>query len=525
MSLKSKLPKTAAATLLLCSAAFSQENQIGGLEKAALSEERQAPEVSETHVEEKEASTPTVVLKPWQPQDRWRVSKYSARSLRNRWRVLDATGVPVPRPSIFDPYNQNPLKGDFPVLGQNTFMVFTGVATPASAFSSQNNAAIQANSNFVTALEFFHGSTVFKPKDWSLKASANAKLDFIDANKNQNIDLLELFGEVKLFDVGDNFDFTSLRAGIQGFASDFDGFIFKDVNLGAQLFGELRQNRHQWALAYFDRLNKGGSVADFNLLGQQVFAASLFWEDIFKPGFKTVFSFLYNRDRAVDENNLDVFYLGFASAGNFGRFEFNPTFNFAFGTEGFNPIAQSETTVTAFLAGMELAYVKNHRNYRTAAFVASGDGNPNDDQATGFDSINDNIALFGAGNSFIIGATQFFTNANSFLPSNRTEGISNFVNPGMVLLNLGLDLVLTPKTFFQFDANNFRFLNTSSLENVDERQVGNEIVAALNYRVFLNENFIFQLGGSAFFPAAGGEQVLGDGSTVFTAKAALVTVF
>lgn len=474
---------------------------------------------------EKNPPKPPVTLRHATTQERWRPSRLTLRDRRNRWRVLDANGLPVPRPFIFDPYNQNPLKGDFPVLGQNTFMVLTAVANTASNFLSQEDQDIQANSNFVSALEFFHGSTVFKPKDWSVKASANAKLDFIDANQNKNIDLLELFGEIKLFDVGRNFDFTSFRGGVQGFASDFDGFIFKDVNLGAQLFGELRQNQHQWSLAYFDRLDKSEAASNFDLLGQKVYIANFFWEDLFKPGFKTVFSFLYNRDRSVDGNNLDIYYVGFASAGNWGRLEFNPTFNYAFGTEQFNPISESENTVSAFLAGLELEYPKNNWNYRSAAFLASGDTNPNDGLATGFDSINDNIALFGAGNSFVVGKGNFFTRGNSFLPANRTQGISNFVNPGMLLLNLGLDMVATPKLFLQMDYNNFNFLNTASLENVQSRAVGNEIVAALNYRVFLNENFIFQLGGSAFFPGAGGEEVLGNSDTIYTVNIALVTVF
>ena len=38
--------------------------------------------------------------------------------------------------------------------------------------------------------------------------------------------------EIKLFDVNKNYDFVSVRAGIQPFVSDFRGFIFSDNNLG-----------------------------------------------------------------------------------------------------------------------------------------------------------------------------------------------------------------------------------------------------------------------------------------------------
>src|SRR5262245_48989712 len=44
--------------------------------------------------------------------DRWRDVKTPPyeKNVRGRW---------------FDPYNQNVLKGDYPILGQNTFLVFT----------------------------------------------------------------------------------------------------------------------------------------------------------------------------------------------------------------------------------------------------------------------------------------------------------------------------------------------------------------------------------------------------------------
>src|SRR5215470_8488795 len=52
------------------------------------------------------------------------------------------------------------------------------------------------------------------------------------------------------------FDTTSVRAGIQPFVSDFRGFIFSDVNLGARLFGNFANNRYQFNAAYFNMLEK-----------------------------------------------------------------------------------------------------------------------------------------------------------------------------------------------------------------------------------------------------------------------------
>src|SRR6185503_9663036 len=66
--------------------------------------------------------------------------------------------------------------------------------------------------------------------------------------------LEEAFGEVKLFDTNRNYDFVSVRAGIQPFVSDFRGFIFSDNNLGVRSFGAADNNRLQFNAAYFSML-------------------------------------------------------------------------------------------------------------------------------------------------------------------------------------------------------------------------------------------------------------------------------
>jgi len=40
-----------------------------------------------------------------------------------------------------------------------------------------------------------------------------------------------------LGDLSVNYDFWSVRVGIQGFQSDFRGFLFSDNNMGIRLFG------------------------------------------------------------------------------------------------------------------------------------------------------------------------------------------------------------------------------------------------------------------------------------------------
>jgi len=52
------------------------------------------------------------------------------------------------------------------------------------------------------------------------------------------------------------FDFTSIRAGIQRFTSDFRGFIYSDEQPGARLFGTFHDKRFEYNLAYFNLLEK-----------------------------------------------------------------------------------------------------------------------------------------------------------------------------------------------------------------------------------------------------------------------------
>ena len=47
-----------------------------------------------------------------------------------------------------------------------------------------------------------------------------------------------------------------MRAGIQPFNADFRGFLFQDQQAGVRLFGDRDNNRLQYNLAYFRRINK-----------------------------------------------------------------------------------------------------------------------------------------------------------------------------------------------------------------------------------------------------------------------------
>ena len=213
-----------------------------------------------------------------------------------------------------DPYNLNPLKGDVPVIGDDIFFVLTArsetsfeyrsVPTPGGIsterpdtepFFAEGEQWTVLPTAFVT-LELFKGDTAFKPRDWAVRVTPVFNLNYnssrernvfnIDpeegnTRRRQDFALEEAFAEVKLFDVSENYDFVSVRGGIQPFSSDFRGFLFFDTNLGVRAFGNWGNNKNQWNVAYFDQLEKETN-SELNLLerrNQQVFIANWYRQD------------------------------------------------------------------------------------------------------------------------------------------------------------------------------------------------------------------------------------------------------
>lgn len=84
---------------------------------------------------------------------------------------------------------------------------------------------------------------------------------------------------------------------------------------------------------------------------------------------------------------------------------------------------------------------------------ASGDDNVNNGHATGFDSIQAAPNFAGSEFSYLgrqaipLFGVNLFNRLSIFpdLRSSTIEGQSNFVNPGLHLLNAGVDFDLTPK--------------------------------------------------------------------------------
>jgi len=89
----------------------------------------------------------------------------------------------------WDPFNQNTLKGDYPILGKRTFFNFTGVSdsllegrnlpTPSGVSTQRpggerffgRGGAYAPVTSVRTSFDLFRGDTVFRPIDWRMALS------------------------------------------------------------------------------------------------------------------------------------------------------------------------------------------------------------------------------------------------------------------------------------------------------------------------------------------------------------------
>lgn len=457
-------------------------------------------------------------------EDRWRAGFPEWDRYGKNYPPVD--DYPYMQGNILDPYNQNVLKGDYPIIGQHTFLTVTGtslsilearqVPTPTTPFESTGgggqteffgdpNQFLYVN-NFSLSFDLLHGDgAAFKPADWRIKLTPVLNMNYLDVNElgivNPNVNhgttrfrgdgaLEEWFFETKLADTSPYYDFVSVRAGSQFFLSDFRGFVFSDTNRAVRLFGNNNANRDQYNIVYFDQTEKqtNSLLNTFDDRNQNTLIANYYRQDFIFPGYTTQASFHWNHDgpsTQFDKNDflvrpdpvgifqphqVDAYYLGWAGDGHINRFNINHAFYWVLGQDTLNPLAGKSQDINAQMAAIELSYDRDWARFRASFFWASGDDDIDDGNAEGFDSIFDNPNFAGGGFSYwqrqtigLFGVN--LVNRMSLVPdlrSSKFQGQSNFVNPGLFLFNLGADFDITPK---------LRLINNCNFLWFDETQV------------------------------------------------------
>ncbi len=505
----------------------------------------------------------------------------------DRWRLIESLGLV--KENLLDPYNQNTYKGDrpinpakvpwLPITGDDwffvanlisdsvyeprTFPIPVGVQTTEDPDRNDvfgNDFSQVFSQTFIAGFALLKGSTTFKPPTIEYRVTLAYNVNYVDvperrvlfvepSRPSHRLDhflgVQEAFVDYHFsqFD-NDRFDFISIRAGIQPFQSDFRGFLFNDQQLGVRLFGSRDNNRFQFNLGAFWRLekdtNSGLNAITKPLRDDFVFVANAYRQDFLIPALTSQFTVVYNMNREADDIEIDdngfpvrpallgtlrgreydVVYLGYNMDGRLGRVNLTGSFYWALGEDRNSFFTDRPANINAQFAAVEASYDRNWMRFRLSAAYASGDSDPYDDTEGGFDAIFENPVFAGADTSYWIRQTIPFAGGGravsingrngllNSLRSSKEQGQSNFNNPGLILTGIGADFDLTPQFRLSANANHLWFEDTSTLqvlrnEGSIPREIGFDLSAAAIWRPKANQNLVFRLSAATLLAGDG----------------------
>lgn len=505
----------------------------------------------------------------------------------DRWRLIQSLGLV--KENLLDPYHQNTLKGDRPidrakvpwlpikeddwffvanlisdtVYEPRSFPIPVGVQTTEDPDRNDvfGNAFSQVFSQtFIAGFALLKGSTTFKPPVVEYRLTLAYNVNYVDVPERRVLfveptrpshrldhflGVQEAFVDYHLarFD-NDRFDFISLRAGIQPFQSDFRGFLFNDQQLGVRLFGSRDNNRFQFNLGAFWRLEKdtNSGLNDVTQAPRDdfVFVANAYRQDFLVPALTSQITVVYNRNREsddieIDDNGFpvrpallgtlrgreyDAVYLGYNLDGRIGRVNLTGSFYWALGEDRNSFLTDRPADINAQFAALEASYDKDWMRFRLSAAYASGDEDPYDDTEGGFDAIFENPVFAGADTSYWIRQTIPFAGGGrvisvngrngllNSLRSSKEQGQSNFNNPGLMLVGAGADFDLTPEFRLTANANHLWFEDTSVLqvlrnEGSIPKEIGFDLSASAIWRPHANQNLVFRLSAATLLAGDG----------------------
>jgi hypothetical protein len=495
----------------------------------------------------------------------------------DRWRLAGALGVTKPR--WFDPYNQNFLKGDIPIKGTHdwfialsgisdtvveprSFPIPVGVQTtsrPGSLDVFGKNTSLVLAQTFIASASLIKGSTAYKPPELEFRIALAFQDNYVDVPEKRVLyvepsrpshrndaflGVQELFVDYHLRNVSDRYDFDSLRVGIQPFSSEFRGFLFQDNQLGVRLFGNRDNNRFQYNLAAFWRIekdtNSGLNDVTQDLREDYVFIGSLYRQDLPFPGLTSQVMVAHNRNREGDEiyvdkngfpqrpallgslrgRDYDVTYLGYNADGRIGRINLTASAFYAFGENRNSILTDRKAKIRSYFVAAEPSIDFSWVRLRLQGLYASGDKDPYDNKETGFDAIFENPQFAGSDTSYWIRQTIPFAGGGrvisingrngvlNSLRSSKEEGQSNFNNPGTVLLGGGADFDVTPELRVSANLNHISFSNTAVLQALRQegsipKSLGWDASVSTIWRPHMTQNIVFRASAAAFDPGKG----------------------
>jgi hypothetical protein len=485
---------------------------------------------------------------------------------QDRWRIVDQVGAPA---TLVNPYaTNNLLKGDRPLLDRPIFggsWFFDATATSNTVLESRRIPVTAVeDSPFLAPREqqfdsqtasfdavLYRGDTIFQPPDWQLRFTPifNYSATHTDGEQvaTNTFGAQALFIESHLRDVSANYDFDSVRVGIQAVNSDFRGFVLADQPLGIRFFGTRDNDIYQYNIGWFRPLPKNAARQDefgAGLPANDILLANLYVQDLGRPGLTSEFLFMYDRNRArgtaivaaaepgdgtatfIDgsRHNYDVAYLGYSVDGHVGKLNLTASLYEILGLEEESEFGVDHTRVEANFAAAELSRDFDWIRLRASGLYASGDSDPFDKTAHGFDGISQSALFAGADSSFFIHQQLpllldqiTLKGRDSLFPDLRAAaapGESNYENPGLRLLGLGADFDFSPAVRLSFDANHLWFDQTATLtailgRSLPGRDIGTDLSFDLFYRPLDSQNIILRLTAARLLGAAATQQLTG----------------
>ena len=493
----------------------------------------------------------------------------------DRWRIIENLGV---KEDLWNPYTQNTLKGDRPLKGtKDWFFVGTAISDtiieprtfpiPVGVQTTENisNDLFGDTDSFVFAQTFIasaaliKGNTTFKPQDLEYRLTAAFNINhvtvperrilFVEPSRGIKrtdvfLGIQEAFIDYHIRNVSDRYDFDSVRVGIQPFSSDFRGFLFQDVQPGIRFFGNRDNNRYQYNLAAFARLEKDTNSGLNAVLRTPrhdiILLANLYRQDFPSPGLTSQVTAIYNGNREANRTEIDtngfpvrpalignlrgrdydVGYFGYNVDGRFGRVNLTGSLYYALGQDRDNIFTGQSATISAGFGAAEISYDYDWMRFRLSGLYATGDSDPFDNKETGFDAIFENPQFAGADTSYWIrqnipfiggGRAIGLSGRNGILNSLRSskeQGQSNFNNPGTILLGAGADFDITPQTRLSLNANALKFEDTSVLEALRvqgdiDNDIGFDLSASAIYRPLFSQNIVLRASIASLEPGGG----------------------
>ncbi|HEX7948264.1 MAG TPA: hypothetical protein VF495_26600 [Phenylobacterium sp.] len=498
----------------------------------------------------------------------------------DRWRLAGALGVS--RPRLLDPYNQNILKGDIPLprkwLGEGWFVNASFISDtvieprsfpiPVSVQTTQRAGSLDVfgkdtslvlAQTFIVAASLVKGSTAYKPPEYEFRVALAGQDNYVDVPERRVLDVRpshathrndafigvqEAFLDYHIRNVSDRYDFDSIRVGIQPFSSDFRGFLFQDNQLGVRLFGNRDNNRFQYNLAAFWRLekdtNSGLNDVTQRIRDDWVFIGNVYRQDLPVPGFTSQLTVVYNRNREgneiyVDKNGFpqrpalignlrgrdyDVTYLGYNGDGHWGRYNLTASAYYAIGEDRNSIFTSRKADIRSFFVAVEPSMDFDWVRVRLNGLYASGDKKPYDNTERGFDAVFENPQFAGSDTSYWIRQTIPFAGGGRLIAINnrngvlnairptKEEGQSNFNNPGTTLWGAGADFDVTPELRVTTNINHLGFVNTAVLQ-VDRQEgsipksIGWDASVSTIWRPKMTQNIVVRVSGAVLDPGKG----------------------